>query len=542
MKQHPNRLWIIALALGWAFDFLFWKKPAGINFAIFATLCMAGGLYMLLSNGIRPASRAWWLAAPFAFFAVISFLRQEPLTVFLAYSLTLFAMTVFVLNYLGGRWIEYSLGDYFKNAVALVASMVAQPVSFGVEARKTQAENGGVKKSLPIWPILRGLLIALPVVVIFASLLSSADVVFNQQLDKFVELFKLEKLPEYIFRGIYISIGAYLIAGTILHAATKSKDEKLVGEDKPVIAPFLGFTEASIVLGSVFALFLAFVIIQFQYFFGGNTNIRIDGYTYSEYAVRGFGELVTVAFFTLLMLLSLSGVTRRESENQRWAFSGLGVGLVALVLVMLVSAYQRLVLYESAYGFSRLRTYTHVVLIWIGLLLVATIVLEILRRERAFALAAILAALGFAVSLSLLNVDAFIVRRNVQREVHGQTEYKDDFSAASRVEGDALDAAYFLDLSDDAVPALVEAYRTPSLPAPVKEKVGAALACIRYERSLDNSDILWQSFHLSRFQADQSLALVKTSLDKFKVNKTDYPVMVTTPTGGEFSCSPYYYD
>ena len=58
MNQHPNRLWIVALALGWAFDFLFWMKPAGINFAIFVTVCMIGGLYLLLSNGFRPAPRS----------------------------------------------------------------------------------------------------------------------------------------------------------------------------------------------------------------------------------------------------------------------------------------------------------------------------------------------------------------------------------------------------------------------------------------------------------------------------------------------------
>jgi hypothetical protein len=503
---------------------------------------MAGGLYLLLSNGLRPAARSLWLALPFAFFAAMSFVRQEPLTTFLAYTLTLFAMSVFTLTYLGGRWMGYSLGDYFKNFMNLIASMIGRPISFGAEVRKAQAESGAEKKPLPFWPFLRGLLIALPVVAIFASLLASADVVFSQQLDKFIEMFNLEKLPEYIFRAMYILMGAYVIAGVILHSATQSKDENLIGEDKPVIAPFLGFTEASIVLGSVFALFLSFVVIQFQYFFGGNTNIRIDGYTYSEYAVRGFGELVTVAFFTLLMLLGLSGVTRRESEGQRRAFSGLGVGLALLVLVMLVSAYQRLMLYESAYGFSRLRAYTHVVLVWIGLLLVATIVLEILRRERAFAFAAILAALGFAVSISLLNVDAFIVKQNIQREVRGQTDYKDDFSSTSRGEGETLDAAYFLDLSDDAVPALVDAYQTKSLPASVKEKVGAALACIRYERSLDKRDIPWQGFHLSRFQADQSLALVKSPLDKFKINDENYPVIATTPAGEEFSCSPYYYD
>ncbi len=536
MNQHPNRLWIVALLLGWSFDFLFWMKPAGVNFAIFATLCMVGGLALLLTNGQRPSPRSLLLLIPFVFFAVMSFIRREPMTAFLAYSLTLFAMTLFVVTYEGGRWWQYGLGDYFKNGASLIASQVVRPITFAVDVRKSQTENAEEKKPGMVMPILRGLLIALPIVVIFASLLASADVVFNQQIQKIVDLFKLEKLPEYIFRAIYISVGAYLIAGTVLHAATQSKDEKLLGEDKPVIAPFLGFTEASIVLGSVFALFLSFVIIQFQYFFGGHANIRIDGYTYSEYAVRGFGELVAVAFFTLLMLLTLSGITRRQSEGQRWTFSGLGVGLVVLVLVMLVSAYQRLVLYESAYGFSRLRTYTHVVLIWIGLLLIATIVLEILRRERAFALAAVIAALGFAVSLSLLNVDAFIVKQNVQRELHGQTKAQDDSNRAE------LDSSYFIDLSDDAVPALVDAYRTPSTPAPVKEKLGAALACIRYERTQSDDERPWQSFHFSTYYADQSLALVKSSLDKFKLDKTDYPVIVSSPSGNDFSCSPYYYD
>ncbi|MHB8779219.1 MAG: hypothetical protein ACYC6R_15885 [Anaerolineales bacterium] len=32
MKTNPNKLWIIVLALGWLFDFLFWKKaPADLS-------------------------------------------------------------------------------------------------------------------------------------------------------------------------------------------------------------------------------------------------------------------------------------------------------------------------------------------------------------------------------------------------------------------------------------------------------------------------------------------------------------------------------
>ncbi len=530
--QSSNRLWYVAIALGWLFDFLFWKKAPGVNFALFATLCLLGGFYLLLADGLRPSYKSLTLLPFFAFFAVMSFIRAEPMTAFLSYTLTLFVMTIFSVTYLGGNWIRYSLADYLGRSLNLLGSMIARPISFAAEVRKAQAESGIEPAKRNVWPIIRGIIIALPIVAIFAALLASADVIFSQRLDELIKLFNLEKLPEYIFRLIYILVFGYALAGTFLHSASQSNEEKLIGEDKPAIPPFLGFTETSIVLGSVVMLFTFFVVIQFQYFFGGQSNIHIDGYTYSEYAVRGFGELVTVAFFALLLLLGLSAITRRESEKQRRIFSGLGVTLVALVLVMLVSAYQRLGLYEAAYGFSRLRTYTHVFLVWIGLLLVATIVLEILRRERAFALAAVIASFGFAISLSLLNVDAFIVSQNIQREISGSN----DAFTQGRVD---LDAQYFLDLSDDAVPALTNAYRTPSLPVPVKEKVGAALACIRYQRQSDSRDYPWQSFHVSRLNADNDLVALKKELDKYKITDTN---MVITPSGEEFSCYAYYYD
>jgi len=285
-------------------------------------------------------------------------------------------------------------------------------------------------------------------------------------------------------------------------------------------------------LGSVVILFAAFVAIQFQYFFGGQANIHIEGYTYAEYARKGFGELVAVAFCSLLMLLGLGAIARRETESQRRTFSGLGVGLVGLVLVMLASAFQRLVLYETAYGFSRLRTYTHVFMIWLALLLVTVVVLEIMRRERAAALAMILASLGFVVSLALLNVDAFIVGQNVQRELRGST---DKSLTQGRVD---LDAQYFLDLSDDAVPALTSAFQNKSLPVSVREKVGAALFCKRHDR--DQGKIPWQSFHFSRFTADQKFTEIKNALDAYTVTDTQWPLKIKTPSGTKFLC--YYYD
>lgn len=91
----------------------------------------------------------------------------------------------------------------------------------------------------------------------------------------------------------------------------------MVSEGKPVIPLFLGFVELSIVLGSVVTLFTIFVVMQFQYFFGGHTNINVEGFTYSEYARRGFGELVTVAFFALLMLLTFKRHYQTRNRNTK---------------------------------------------------------------------------------------------------------------------------------------------------------------------------------------------------------------------------------
>jgi hypothetical protein len=528
MKNNPNKLWIVVFALGWLFDFLFWKMKPGINFAIFATACLVVAFYILLSDGLRPNRTSLILLPLFGFFAAVTFIRAEPMTTFLAYTFTLLTMTLLAVTYLGGRWIQYTLTDYLGKSLQLFGSMVGRPITFMTEIRKKQAEAGIQPSKRNIWPVVRGIVIALPIIAIFASLLASADVVFGQRLEDLINWFNIDNLPELIFRFVYIVILGYALAGIILHASTESKDEKLASS---IIPPFLGHVEATIVLGSVVALFAAFVVVQFQYFFGGTTNIHVDGYTYAEYARRGFGELVAVAFFALLMLLTLSAITKRETESQRRLFSGLGVALVALLLVMLFSAFKRLGLYEEAYGFSRLRTYTHVFLIWLGLLLIVTIALEILHKERMFTFAMLIASFGFAISLPILNVDAFIVNQNVQREIHAEAN-----------DSTNLDAEYFLDLSDDAVPTLVAAYQTPTLPDSVREKVGAALACIRYERELNSSELQWQSFHFATLNADKAMASIKTNLNGYKIDATNYPPMVTTPAGEEFPCSTYYYD
>jgi len=520
MKKSSTLLWVTVIILGWLFDFLFWKQSFGINFAIFTVLCLVDGFLILWIDNQCPARGTLWLIPLILFFATITFVRTEPMTVFLGVVFTLFLMGVLANTFRGGHWLRYSMADYFFGFFKLMGGMIAEPISFNVEVKREQAESGIPAKRLNLWPILRGIVIAIPIIAIFAVLLASADTIFSTQLNAFLKLFfNLDKLPEYIFRLCYILFIAYVLAGVFLYAALHSQDEKLLGEEKPLISQFLGFTETAIVLVSVVILFTAFVIVQFKYFFGGQANLGVGGLTDSEYARRGFGELAAVAFLSLLMIIGLSTITRRENEAQKRAYSGLSVVLVALVMVILVSAYQRLTLNELAHGFFRLRTYSHVFYIWLALLLVAVVVLEILHRERAFAFATIIAALGFAISLSILNVDGFTAEQSILRAEQGKY----------------LNVADLTALSTDSVPVLVDEFLSPSLPTSIHEAIGAILVCrsARNDHSSQHSGD-WRSFNFSRWAADRALAKVQPYLRVYAVLRDDF--QVRAPSNAVYEC------
>lgn len=530
MKKNPNLLWISALILGWLFDFLFWGQSLGVNFTIYAAICILGGFGLLiLSARQRPARGTLGLVPPLLFFMVVPFVRAEPMTVFLSVLFTVMLAGLIAISYLGGRWFQFGLVDYFSGFFGLLGSMIARPIAFRLELRREEKESGVSHPRLNPWPIVRGILISIPIIAIFAALLASADTIFGRELNDFFKLFfDVDRIPEYIFRLVYILIFSYALAGVFLHASSRSTEEKLLGVEKPRVPQFLGFPETTIILGSVIVLFTAFVIVQFRYFFGGQINLGPGGLTDSEYARRGFGELAAVAFLSLLLILGLSTVSSRTTPVQRRIFSGLSVAVVALVMVILASAWQRLRLNELAHGFFRLRTYSHVFYIWLALLLVAVVVLEILHRERAFALAALIACLGFAISLTILNVDSFTVQQSVIR----------------------ADIGYFFNIPDnaslstDSQPALVDAFLNPSLPPALREKVGAILVCRAYmNHSSGNPSSDWRSFNLSRWSATQAMERARPYLANYVINTQTYPMRVRTPHGvGFYECQNYYGD
>jgi hypothetical protein len=493
----PTYVLIAAFTLGWFADLLFYGKDLGISAIIFVLLVLATLYLLSKQEDVRPARRNLWLMLPTLFFAGMVSLHANFFLSALNVLAVITLLGLVAYFYSAGR-IErlgifgYPIALVLAGAHAVALALPLVPESMAVDAIR--------KKSLPVLvPLARGLLLALPVLIIFTGLLASADMVFASYLAGIFRLDVLSNVKEIALHVMIITWIAWLLAGGIVYALGRRQAQ--ASEDEPWEAALsrvprvIGFVEATTMLVLVDLLFMSFGLIQFAYLFGGQTNITAQGFTYADYARRGFFELIAVSVLTLGLILGLHRLVPRATRRQSVIFNGLSSVMVGLVLVLLASAFWRMLLYQEAYGYTHLRLYVHIFEIWLALTFLWLLVTLWVMPNR-FAIGSFVAALGFLVTLNIANPDALIAERNLDR-----------YYTTGK-----LDVAYLTGLSEDAVPLLTQA-------ADRMGGVEGELLRKNLDRRKAHMDQNagwreWPAFHLSRMQAYDALTARASLLQK----------------------------
>jgi hypothetical protein len=466
MDRHGFAVWAVlaGLLLGVLGDLLFFGKLIGLSFPLFVLVVVGITLLSILATRQPIRWRNAWPLIPLGFFALMVTVLDSPslLATNLLAVLTQAALAAYYLT--TERPLDKDpFAAYVSGVIeAGFASLFLPMVELG-NAWGWFKQRGGQSRNA--WgAVARGLVIALPLLLVFGLLLGSADPIFGEIVGQIGRLFEIENFEELLGHFWLIAILGWAACGIVayatmrdhhLDALTSSPSGTPAAEPDPFAAvPLedvseappprtgLGMIEAGIVLGSVDLLFGAFVLIQLAYFFGGRVNVSVEGLTYAEYARRGFFELVAVAALTLGLALALDQITRRESPLQHAIFRVLEVIVVVLTAIILLSAWQRMSLYEHEYGFTHLRLYTHLFMLWMAVLF-GFFLLSLFRvREHIFSLGLLICLIGYLVTLNLVNPDYMIAERNVSRYA----------------EGYPLDFVTLNDLSADMIPTLVPLY------------------------------------------------------------------------------------
>lgn len=479
MKRKTLPIVLVSLLLGLVFDWLFYGKVPGVSVVIYTALIL-GFTFYLTRQFKSPINRSlYWLVPVILFFALMVFVRANPFLAVMNILMVIYLlMTVARLAQQPKISLRhYEIPQYISQVILTPLSILGEV--FQVLKRLVADRNVKAPKSSYL-PILRGVLLSLPILFVFMLLLSSADLVFNEFINS---IFDLNVSDEAIGRLILIGLVTSIFTGAYAYVFMPTATP----EAHPRVAKRkfnLGATESSIILVSVGALFLVFVIIQLAYLFGGSDQIVSGGYTYAEYARKGFFELIVVAAISLVLIGTIKKSTKFRTNSQALIFKWLSVVLMVEVMVIMLSAHQRLNLYEEAYGFTALRLLSHLFIVWLAVAFVLLLV-HIIREksENQFAFQLFVSVLCFFALINLINPDGFIARQNIDR-----------FNKVGK-----LDTQYLSNLSGDAVPAVAGLLNHPN------EKLQKAAAGILYQQkqSSEGQSEVWQSTNLARHRANQ---------------------------------------
>ena len=364
-------------------------------------------------------------------------------------------------------------GGSTRQEVVLGASAVVTRLGHAVTFLLTPLRGrvGGVFKGRTV-PAVRGLVIGAYLLIIFGFLFATADRAFQHLAAQLASpSVGVSEFPVrfFMFLLFFVLVGAFIVIGP--KYSTRTEDPFVTRAEPQGLA----LLEWALPLGLLNALFLGFVGVQLTVLFGGHQHVLgTVGLSYAEYARSGFFQLLAVALLTMVVIGAAVRWARVQGSLQKALLRGLLILLCLSTLVVLGSAMKRLMLYEDAYGLTRLRISVHAVIIVLAIVFVMMIAATILWKGKWLARASV-GLIGLSlVAFSLVNPDAQIARQNVAR-----------FEQTG-----SIDATYLSSLSVDAASALDD------LPAPLN-------SCVI--QALDGADpnLSWTEINLSRLSAQE---------------------------------------
>lgn len=487
-------IWTLGAALFFALagDYLLRGVPWGLNVTLLGCLLVSFVLYPVWRGGVSApgGGRRVWVFAFFAVaLAVCASLRASPVLITVNVLGSLAALLFIVVAW---RWESGPRGvsDVVVGALSAGVFSLAGPIPVCVRKVRRGEFAPGIWWT-PVISVLRGVLIAVPLLLIFGGLLVAADAVFERAVSSIFDFDVADIAGHSILILTLFWLASGYLYSTLISGGTPNPD---------IPRPrwlSLGLLETVVILGSLNVLFAAFVVVQAGYLFGARAAA---GLTYAEYARRGFFELVAVAALVIPLLLAAHWLLRREecSRSRNLTVFRLLVGVMAsLVFVMMASALWRMYLYYTEFGLTELRLYTTAFMFWLALVLLFYLAFVLRERRDHFVGWTLVSGFVAILAINALNPDAVIAASNIER-----------FRT-----GEELDAYYLTRLSEDAAPivfaSLNETEDTETSPPPdffldpeSENTVPPTLKQAATEQWSEQDDTDWRSWNYSRVRAN----------------------------------------
>lgn len=350
-------------------------NPAGFITTAVNIAIITASVVFLKKNDCKFTAVNKIIAVILYLFSFVFSITDNGLIKFLAGVFLFIANAYFIYSAAEGKnEIEKFFPAAIKKAVLEfpVSNMHIQPLA-------VKSSLGHSKSAGNIKHILLGLLMTIPVTFVVASLLASADEgmenILNGLFSKTFSDNGFEILLHFI---VSIPCGMYLF-GMLYSNCKRDNIEPLDSalcefriDNMGNIPNMVLYTAVTPVL----LLYVLFFITQAGYFLSPFTGTLPEGFTYSEYARRGFFELCAVTLINLAIIIFISFFSQKHGRNKPAALKFYTLALSFSTIILIIVSISKMIMYISEYGLTRLRFYT----MWFMLLCAAVFILIIAKQ------------------------------------------------------------------------------------------------------------------------------------------------------------------
>lgn len=395
-------IWIFLIAI-WN-SILFYEKQLGISVILFIIPLLLLIYYILKSQNKIINKKGLLFMIPIILLSLTYYIFDS--STFRILNIPVLII-LFLLMYIYTIKPTYSIKDIINDIVDLISKpldcisnifhLVINSISNKLKLSNNTKQN------------IKSLIIILPVVIIVLYLLSSADQVFEsifKNLFTYLEELSLPNIIEnLIARLITITILFFYLSATIsflLHNFPKAKsnnDNKKIKLDSHTI---------KLLLMILNIIYIVFDIVQINSLILHQVSMDI---TYAEYAREGFFQLMFVSFINLMIILISK--SSEDKSNARF-ICRMSITMIFLTLIIIISAFIRMYMYESQYGYTLLRLLVYITLITEIILLIPTIK-YILNSKFNIVKSYMMIVVTIYTITNFMNVDYIIAYRNVNR-------------------------------------------------------------------------------------------------------------------------------
>lgn len=268
--------------------------------------------------------------------------------------------------------------------------------------------------------ITAGLLCAIPLSVIVGSLLISSDSGFESLFDGLFSGFFDDLFMRLVRIALAAFVGCYLFGavwGNLRKESASSSAERDMSGGVQPLALYAFVTPVCV-------LYAMYFCVQAQYFLGGFVRRLPANFSYSEYARRGFFELLAIALINLGIIIVIRAVAKREDNIPAKGIRFFNILVSAFTLLIIATALSKMVMYINRFGLTQLRVYTSWFMLLLALIFMAVIIKQIIGKFPFFKVvfAAFTVMFGF---LCFGDVDGRIAEYNVNAYISGELETLD---------------------------------------------------------------------------------------------------------------------